>query len=728
MRRGLKTKIDRIIAAISVMSLVLIGVIGLNPNTAMAEDFSDRVPEGYTPIYTVDDLYAINNDLNGQYILMNDLDLSEATAPGGKYDFRGNGWMPIGGGDTYGEGEFNGIFEGNEHTITGLRIDIQEWPSEIVPIQQYAEMGVAINVGLFSYVRNGEISHLTIKDSSIKVGIFTNSNPDLVDISFSVGAICGASGGSIYQCHNYADISVVGSSDSAAKVYPEAVGGITGFNFGSIHECSNAGRIYLYKINLDWGNILSYVGGICGYNQGSFITNSYNCGEVVAEKEITSKAHICAAGISVFGDAKNCYNAGEIVCSQGSAYGIGGLIATNCYTLASSNEYTYPIACEDLTISAIKISNCYFQEGHDWDENGAYSLSESGLKNNDSFSGFDFRSVWTIDAESGYPYPQLKKNLHDDGKPVNPGSSDGEDEDEIEIIEDEKEIVINGISATLKDTIGLNFYISVPIIKDTYTVSFTRNGVVSKIDLSDATQEKIGGIDMYKLEFSVSAKEINDEITISIENADGYSYHFVSSEGDNYGMEYSMSVSRYLNNLAESGDSKTKALANALLDYGNSAQIYFGYHPETVGTVSSAIDAVTVNSFDVSGFEKVGSIPDFDYYGTSLILKDKVTIRHYFVCDTTVDMSKYEFKVNGEVIQIKGNGERYYVDITNITPTKLNDYYTLEVLKEGASVFTIKYSTEVYSYSAVKKTSNDKLVTLVKALHLYSEMTEDFIK
>ena len=55
-----------------------------HPETARAA-VSATVPEGYTPIYTIDDLYAVRNDLSGNYILMNDIDLSE-TAPGGDWD------------------------------------------------------------------------------------------------------------------------------------------------------------------------------------------------------------------------------------------------------------------------------------------------------------------------------------------------------------------------------------------------------------------------------------------------------------------------------------------------------------------------------------------------------------------------------------------------------------------------------------------------------------------
>ena len=41
-----------------------------------------EIPEGYTPIKSVDDLYGINNNPEGSYILMNDIDLSQTAAGG----------------------------------------------------------------------------------------------------------------------------------------------------------------------------------------------------------------------------------------------------------------------------------------------------------------------------------------------------------------------------------------------------------------------------------------------------------------------------------------------------------------------------------------------------------------------------------------------------------------------------------------------------------------------
>lgn len=75
------------IACLMVATLVC-GSVAMPMNNIQKETMTassavyDEVPEGYTGVYTIDDLYAIRNNLSGKYILMNDIDLS-ATAPGG---------------------------------------------------------------------------------------------------------------------------------------------------------------------------------------------------------------------------------------------------------------------------------------------------------------------------------------------------------------------------------------------------------------------------------------------------------------------------------------------------------------------------------------------------------------------------------------------------------------------------------------------------------------------
>lgn len=68
----------------------------------------DEVPEGWIGIYTVEDLKKVANNLNANYIVMKDLDLSSE-----------ENWIPIGNK----ENPFNGIFDGNGYTIKNMKIN-----------------------------------------------------------------------------------------------------------------------------------------------------------------------------------------------------------------------------------------------------------------------------------------------------------------------------------------------------------------------------------------------------------------------------------------------------------------------------------------------------------------------------------------------------------------------------------------------------------------------------
>ena len=78
-------------------------------------DHETRVPDGYVAIHNISELYSIRNGLDQNYILMNDIDMSTATAPGGDYDM-GNGWSPI--------EDFTGNFDGNGYRIIGMHLSL----------------------------------------------------------------------------------------------------------------------------------------------------------------------------------------------------------------------------------------------------------------------------------------------------------------------------------------------------------------------------------------------------------------------------------------------------------------------------------------------------------------------------------------------------------------------------------------------------------------------------
>ena len=96
-----KVKWLKKLLAVSLSAAVISGVgaaapLGISGGViavSATETAGTEIPDGYTPLYTIDDLYNVRSNPEGNYILMNDIDLS-ATAPGGEWDC-GTGWSPI---------------------------------------------------------------------------------------------------------------------------------------------------------------------------------------------------------------------------------------------------------------------------------------------------------------------------------------------------------------------------------------------------------------------------------------------------------------------------------------------------------------------------------------------------------------------------------------------------------------------------------------------------------
>ena len=200
----------------------------------------ETIPAGYTPIYTFEDLYAVRNNLEGNYILMNDIDMTELTAPGGEWDINGTGWEPIGTADNC----FSGVFDGNGHKIIGMNIhgDVQ---------YEY--------VGLFGYTWGAAIKNLGMVDCDI-------------DVNGSVYCYIGAIVGFNRTSLSLNNCFVTGNIISSGFNY---TGGLVGCNytFGvnrKIHDCYNAANIITDSL---------CVGGITGcFESDTYNTdNMYNC-------------------------------------------------------------------------------------------------------------------------------------------------------------------------------------------------------------------------------------------------------------------------------------------------------------------------------------------------------------------------------------------------------------------------------------------------------------------
>ena len=157
----------------------------------------DTVPEGWVGIYTVEDLDNIRGDLDGKYILMNDLTFADGASP---FDPIGTRQEP-----------FTGQFDGNGHVIRGLVIEAEQETPElrtgehIIPGHGVVDgtyydvrenVGSPLCVGLFGYCGGeyavdtpyrGMISNLGIEGATVTVrnaskvcvGIIAGSGPYL---------------------------------------------------------------------------------------------------------------------------------------------------------------------------------------------------------------------------------------------------------------------------------------------------------------------------------------------------------------------------------------------------------------------------------------------------------------------------------------------------------------------------------------------------------------------
>jgi len=250
------------------------------------------VPEGYTGIYTADDLKNIANDLTANYILMANINMS------------GIDWTPLGLNNT---AAFTGIFDGNLYKISNLNIESEN---------QY--------VGLFGYVNGGTIKNLTIENLTVKNNFTTN-------YQYTGGLV-----GYIYT-GTIENIKTTGTNTITSELatnYYKYIGGLTGYasTGTTINNISTNVNITLTAATR---NI--YVGGILGYGNSATIENSNSSGKI----SLTTSSTIYSGGLIGQGNSttiNNSNSTGEITVTTTSYASIGGLTGYN--TGAITNTYS----------------------------------------------------------------------------------------------------------------------------------------------------------------------------------------------------------------------------------------------------------------------------------------------------------------------------------------------------------------------------------------------------
>ncbi len=131
----------------------------------------------------------------------------------------------------------------------------------------------------------------------------------------------------------------------------------------------------------------------------------------------------------------------------------------------------------------------------------------------------------------------------------------------------------------------------------------------------------------YSYQCKVSAKLLNEPIIIQIISGNGVVVDSVKYK-----------ASDYLNVLSEM-DSQYSGVCEALIEYSTSAAYYFGNENAKAKSYSESDYKKTAEKITPSS-----GIKDKDYIGTSLLLKNKTILRHYFSKNGEGRKAKYDSK------------------------------------------------------------------------------------
>ena len=289
------------------------------------------------------------------------------------------------------------------------------------------------------------------------------------------------------------------------------------------------------------------------------------------------------------------------------------------------------------------------------------------------------------------------------------------------------EVSLYGRSITLKDNIDVNYYMEMSdsVFEHDAYLEFKIGGQTYKLNASDAAEVNENGKTLYKFSCPVNAAQMSDtiETRIVIDN--------------NTKEEFSYSVKEYATELLSKSNeypAETIKLVKALLNYGTAAQNFFKYNTDKpANAILSDTDKI-VAAADFAAYKAViktdsanSQSNGLTYYGSSLICKSEMTVRHYFMVNEGCDINNYKFSyVNayGNEVSLtpkKASDGVYCVDINGIMARNLNSNYACKVTgKNKACIFELDYGPFSYAEKVLNSgNTSSKLKNLMNALYWY---------
>ncbi len=334
-------------------------------DTKITEDYRFPLPKGigipdmikgitmYAPIKisTEKELREVYKNPDMHYILTNDIAIHDRTK-----------WEMIGSTDADAEDAgFNGTFDGNNHTISGLYITSSD---DTV----YGMFGV-ISAGT---VRNLKLINVDIEAKSLAGGLVGINHGYIENCQLS-GRIYAEGSGSMLSCggvvgNNYGYLeNVTSNMQILTSGQVLTIGGICANNEGYIYSADFTGKLAARE-DMEHSNAVA--GGICGINTSGVIYDSYSDPEITARASVNYSGGI--AGIINGGEIYKTSSTGKINISSDKrrdsfsySGGIAGLspegLIMNSFSytdisVTANNAYTGGITGFNQYAS---IQNCY---------------------------------------------------------------------------------------------------------------------------------------------------------------------------------------------------------------------------------------------------------------------------------------------------------------------------------------------------------------------------------
>jgi len=294
---------------------------------------------------------------------------------------------------------------------------------------------------------------------------------------------------------------------------------------------------------------------------------------------------------------------------------------------------------------------------------------------------------------------------------------------------------IVGVSASVIEdgNLGLHYYIDLDSHDNTsdnntndnntnynYTTDkkvqlrYTKEGTFADFDQECISYDELLGL--YRYTVWVNAGDMTEEIGIRI----------VPVSGGTALAQIENTVEDYMNLLLANNVYADKhALVKAVLNYGTAVQVYFDRNIDKPANGGLNANDRILSTIPSTVLEPYNALPTMHidgitYYGSSLLLKEHIVLRHYFVCEDGFNIDNCAFFVNDVAVTCSGKDGICYVDI-DVSIYEIQSIFELKV-QSNSQTGVLRYGPMHYASRVENDASiSTELKDVVRSMYQLSE-------